>query len=351
MANDATRAVNISLEEDWNNASSAGQPRESSFNEKNYLNVRLEPGQDSKELKIRLLPMSPEGGSPFVRVHFHNVEVNKDFGRGNNSGKVYKSFICLSPKYNKDEIVDHATYGNKCPFCELNKEAYERSLKATTPVAKEEAQKISLSYKPKEAVIVRCIERGKENEGVKFWKFNLKFDNSDPYHKILALAKTRKEEGLAAGRDINILDLYNGRDLTLTIKKGNTENQTVIDVIEASFDTPLSNDPNQFNEWINDSKKWQDVFTIKSYDYLRIVSMMEYPWYDNETKQWITKREHDEGVAHANTEAKAKADEADVQINTTIQNMASSTSSQMTNETQVVVDVTAEEEDDDELPF
>ncbi len=346
MANETMPVpVNISLDEDWKEASEGGSKRESTFNEKNYLNVRLEKGEKEKKLRIRLLPMDPKGGSPFVHVHFHNVEVNKDLVKP--GMKPFKSFLCLNPKHNPD--IDHEKFGNKCPFCEQNRIAYDLAQKATSPVEKKVLIEKSLANKPKEAIIVRCIERGKEDEGVKFWKFNLKFDNTDPYHKILDLAKTRAEEGRQVGQEINILDLYTGRDLNLTIKPGNTENQTVIDIIESSVSTPVASSQEQLMEWLNDSKKWQDVFTPKPYEYLCLIQDGKYPWFDRELGKWVDKADIDAKKADEKSEKQEEVKEADKQVENSIASMM--TTATATSETQVVEDLPEGGESDDELPF
>ena len=41
------------------------------FDKKNYLNVKLEPNENSKTITIRLLPFDVNGGSPFKKVHMH----------------------------------------------------------------------------------------------------------------------------------------------------------------------------------------------------------------------------------------------------------------------------------------
>lgn len=344
MANE-TVPVNISLDQDWKEASESGARSSSNFSEKNYLNVRLEKGENEKKLRIRLLPMDPKGGSPFAHVHFHtNVEVNKELVKPGQ--KPFKSFICLNPKNNPK--IDHEKFGNKCPFCEQNRIAYEMAQNAKSELEKKALIEKSLANKSKEAIIVRCIERGKEDEGVKFWKFNIKFDNSDPYHKILDLAKTRAEEGKQIGQEINILDLYNGRDLNLTIKRGNTENQTVIDIIESGVSTPLSNDPEQLSRWLNDEKRWQDVFTPKPYEYLALIQEGKYPWYDRTIKKWVDKATVDAVNAEKKAEQEEELAEANIAVDKSISDMM--TTAKVTDETQVVVDVTSED-DDNELPF
>ena len=282
------------------------------FDEKNYLNVRLDEanGEKSKTITIRLLPMDLQTGNPFVKVHMHNVRVPKEVSK---SG--YKSYICLS----KNKDIDHETYGSKCPFCELNQNAYQESVKESDPIKKKNFQDISIANKSREAIIVRCIERGKEEEGVKFWKFNIRNDKTDPYNTILKLYALRKEEGERAGQVLNILDIYNGRDLNVTITEGNAAPQ----ILDASLSTPLSRDDEQMKKWIYDTKKWQDVFSTKPYEYLSLISQMRIPWYDRESGRWIDKEtvdnqklERKEEEAKAEIEIKAAEVKATVQVAT-----------------------------------
>jgi len=285
-----------------NETEGRGYGKTNTFNEKNYLNVRLDEqsGEKVKTLTIRLLPMDLETGNPFVKVHMHNVRVPKEVSK---SG--YKSYICLS----KNKDIDHEKYGNKCPFCELNQSAYQESVKEADPIKKKNFQDISIANKSREAVIVRCIERGKEDEGVKFWKFNIRSDKTDPYNTILKLYQLRKEEGERAGQVLNILDIYNGRDLNVTITEGNAAPQ----ILDASLSTPLSRDEEQMRKWIYDEKKWQDVFSTKPYEYLSLISQMKIPWYDRERGKWVDKEEIDaqrQGHASQVNEANAGIERA-----------------------------------------
>lgn len=302
----------------------------SNFDTRNYLDVRLEEGQTEKTLKIRLLPMDLETGNPFVKVHTHNVKVPKEVSK---SG--YKSYICLS----KTEGIDNETYGNKCPFCELNREAYSESTKTDDPVKKKALQDISVANLSRETVIVRCIQRGKEEEGVKFWKFNIRTqDKTDPYNQIMRLYKVRKEEAEAAGQVCNILDIYNGRDLNITITEGNAAPA----ISDAGFATPLSKDENQMKEWIYDGKKWQDVFAIKPYEYLSIVSQMRIPWYDRDLGKWVDKEEYD--IAHGNEVKKA-----DEEVKNAEKELNGTTEKKADKKEDFAASITINEEDD--LPF
>ena len=254
------------------------------FNSKNYLDTRLKEGETEKTLTIRLLPMDLKTGNPFVKIHVHNVKVPQELVR--KGQKPYKDYICVS----KTADVDHDTFGRKCPFCELNRDAYNDSLEATDPVEKKRLQGISLDNLAREAVIVRCIERGKEDEGVKFWKFKIRTkDKTDPYNQILKLYQLRKEAAEKKGKTENILDLYEGRDLNITITADGTSAPQIVDDSDRS---PLSTDEEQMRKWIYDEKKWQDVFTCKPYEYLKLVSEMRIPWYDKEKGIWVDKEEY-----------------------------------------------------------
>lgn len=256
----------------------------SSFDAKNYLNTRLADGETEKTLTIRLLPMDLKTGNPFVIIHTHNVKVPQSLVK--TGEKPFKTYICLS----KSADIDHEKFGYNCPFCELNKKAYNESTKTTDPVIKKNYQEISLANLSRESVICRCIERGKENEGVKFWKFNLRNDKTDPYNQILKLVNLRRENAEKKGKVENILDIYNGRDLSITFTEGGTSAPTIVD---DSDRTPLSENENQMKEWIYDEKKWQDVFTCKPYEYLNLVAQMKTPWFDRDNNVWVDKEEFD----------------------------------------------------------
>lgn len=269
------------------------------FDVKNYLNIKLAPGETEKTLTIRLLPMDLKTGNPFVKVHVHNVQVPKDMVKPGD--KPFKSFVCL--RKNKD--IDHDKFGTKCPYCDLNYQAYQESITQTDPAKKKMYQKISLDNLSQEAVIVRCIERGKEDEGVKFWKFNIRNDKTDPYNQIIKLRNLRRENAERKGKTENILDIYNGRDLNITITAEGTSAPTIVDDSDKS---PLSESEEQMRQWIFDPKKWQDVFTCKPYEYLALVSQMRVPWFDKGKGIWVDKEdydaEHNNKVKEANEEIK-----------------------------------------------
>jgi len=296
---------NISLDSVVNE-NETPRPKKDGFDVKNYLNVRLAEGEEEKTLTIRLLPMDLNTGNPFAKIHVHNVKVPQEMVKPGE--KPYKTYICLK----NSDGVDHERFGTKCPFCEMNYAAYLESTKETDPVKKKALQDASLAFKSQEAVIVRCIERGKENEGVKFWKFNIRVkDKLDPYNQILKLAKMREESAKKKGEVNNILDIYNGRDLNVTITSSEKSAPTIVDDSDRS---PLSKDEEQMKKWIFDQKKWQEVFTCKPYEYLNLVAQMRVPWFDKTKGIWVDKEEYEKEHGANTTEINKEIKDAEAKI-------------------------------------
>ena len=331
------KSANITMEAmdcEINTVSTSFKNKEKVFDEKTYLNIRLSDNQTTKELKFRLLPIDGESNTPFKKIHVHTVKVPKEV-----SPSGWKSYICIE----KTEGIDRDIYGSKCPFCEMNREAYKKFSEATEPAIKERWKKISLENIPKEACIVRGIERGAEEDGPKFWKFNIRKDKTDPKGQIMELYKTRLEESREEGlEDENILDINTGKDLKITISLASDnnqgENRTSVKIVDYGKNKPLSTDVNQMLEWLNDSKKWSDVFTIKPYDYLSVILEGEIPFFDKTMNKWVKKmdkiKEHEEQINDINQKI------ADAEAMTIINNNVDTTMSIP------VTDATS-----DELPF
>lgn len=269
------------------------------FDTKNYLNVRLDKGETEKTIKIRLLPF-PDTKTPFLHIHMHTLRVPKEI-----SASGWKSYVCLE----KTEGLDTETLGTKCPFCDVAKAAFKEAKAELDPQKKEILRQRGKENLSNEFVVMRCIERGKEDEGVKFWKTKIHQDKGDPYNLICTLAETRKREWFAdkdnEGKDTkesNILSINEyGYDLQITIKKktevgknGQTVEKTSYQVTDAKKPSPLSADPEQAKKWVLDPKKWFEVFVPKPYDYLAIVMQGKLPWFDRGIGKWVSREEKEE---------------------------------------------------------
>ena len=254
--------------------------KKTKFDTKNYLQARLGEKENSKTLTIRLLPFSPEGGSPFKKVFMHTVKVNKEV-----SPSGWKTFVC--PTHNKK---DGNVMGDNCPFCETSAKAKELKSKALDESTKKRYGDIEFLNKVKEMWIVRCIERDHEEDGVKFWLFNSSKKKDGVYDKIMNLAKIRAEAAARKGNNYSIFDLNNGLDLIVTLTK-TADNKTSIQIVDDGFPSPLTDDFDLGMKWIQDDKNWYDVYTVKSYDYMAIIAQGGIPVFNKELNKYVDKEE------------------------------------------------------------
>lgn len=272
--------VNIMAEEvmrQQESEAAAKQTPTTKFDVKNYLNTRLADNEVTKTLTIRLLPFKPEGGSPFFKVHMHQVRVNKEVSR---SG--WKTFPC--PTKNK--------LGSECPFCEVASGARARKGAAVTDTDKNHWAEIEYANRPSEFWIVRCIERGHEEDGVKFWLFRNSKKGDGVYDKIMNIFHQRYKKAKELGRENNIFDLNDGKDLLITISR-DTNGKTVYNITDDDEKTPLSTNYAQADAWIKDTKKWNEVYTVKPFEYMDIIIDGGVPVYDKEQGKYIEKAEYE----------------------------------------------------------
>ena len=313
-------------------------PKKTQFNEKNYLQARLSDKETSKTLTIRLLPFSPEGGSPFKKVFMHTVKVNKEVAPNG-----WKTFVC--PTHNKK---DGEVMGGGCPFCETSAKAKELKSKALDESTKKRYGDIEFLNKVKEMWIVRCIERDHEEDGVKFWLFNSSKKKDGVYDKIMNLAKIRAEAAARKGNNYSIFDLNNGLDLIVTLTK-TADNKTSIQIVDDGVPSPLTDDFDLGMKWIQDDKNWYDVYTVKSYDYMAIIAQGGIPVFNKELNKYVDKEE----MNKIKEEAEKKRIEEELTEETKDYSAINGNGiiidgTTMTSETKA--DETQEEEEDD-LPF
>lgn len=255
------------------NESQTPTKKVNTFNILNYLNTRLSDKETSKTLVIRLLPFSPEGGTPFHKVHMHQVRVNKEV-----SSTGWKTLPCPI----------HNGVSSECPFCETSKKARELRFASSIEAEKKKYGDVEFANRAREFWIVRCIERGHEEDGVKFWLFSHSKKGDGAYDKIMNIFTQRYNKAKELGKENNIFDLNQGKDLYLTITR-DSNGKSVINVADDDEKTPLSANYEQALAWVNDEKKWTDVYTTKPYDYMEILLCGGIPKFDKEVNKYIDK--------------------------------------------------------------
>ena len=251
------------------------------FNEKNYLQLRVGPGETQRTVTVRILPISATDGRAFFTMNTHSMKVNQEISK---SG--FKSFICLNDSNVVDDIETEG-----CPLCDKAKELYAQADCCSDEFEKKDLVKAASQYRAKRTFIVRVIERGKEDDGVKFWRFNEHRNGDGCYDMLMNLYNIRNNESINAGQGpFNIFDLKNGKDIVILCKYDAANRKTVYNITDAGFPTPLSTDDEKIAEWVNDPKTWRDIYSLKSKGYLEIISQGDIPFFDKTSGKWIAKK-------------------------------------------------------------
>lgn len=310
--------------------------KKNDFDAKNYLDTKLADGQNERTITVRILPVSNEDGNFRIAVKTHNLKVNRRIAQ---SG--FKSFLCLD-----DPQVPNYNPSIRCPICEKSQYYFEEAKKCRE-TDKEKSKKLFMkacSLKNKVTYIVRVIERGKESEGVKFWRFNENTQGKGIYDSLIALYKQRKNDMAEEGiENYNIFDLDNGRDIVLNLtrtERSDGQEGVAIQITDKSINKPLTNDIELGNAWINDVKKWYNAYTVKSPEYLSIIADDMIPYFDRAQEKFVPKTEQDF------LDAEKRKNEANAAVEA-----ASEILKERTMEQQSIPQVTPSDDNDIDLPF
>lgn len=232
--------------------SASNYGKESTFDLANYFTTYLKDGVDSKMMKIRILPLGNE--TPFKEVHVHSIKME-----GKN-----RKFVC--PAHTKKE---------PCAFCDA-----QSQLLAT---GEAEHKELAKTYNSKLMYIVKVIDRENEKDGPKFWRFPKNYKKEGIFDKIHAILKMLS---------FDIANPDTGCDLMLNVERvknpmGGT--YPTVNSIQAMPATPLTTDEQLRTKWLSDTKTWESVYAIKSYDYLKIVVEGGVPQWDKNLERYVDK--------------------------------------------------------------
>jgi hypothetical protein len=302
MSNEKSALDAMLAQYEKNNAPKYEKKSEKVYDLKNYFNTFIKDGINSATKEIRILPS--QDGSPFVEVHGHKVQIEGE----------WKTFACL--KHQK---------GEACPFCEAREE-----LLAT---GKESDKELAKKYNARKMYVVKVIDRENEEWGVKFWRFNHDYRKEgifDKIHGLLTALKTNKD----------ITNVTTGRDLAISIQR-NQNKIPVVTSISAQDATPLSEDAEQAEKWLNDARTWEDVYSVRTYDYLEIIVKGGVPVWDKDEKKFVDKEA-------------LKADSSSTQeeeITMGIDNVKANLQAATVSEPKATETSVTTEDEEDDLPF
>jgi hypothetical protein len=299
MSNEKNALDAMLAQYEKNNAPRPVKTEAKVYDLKNYFNTYIKEGIKSATKQIRILPTT-DGSTPFVEVHTHKVQVDGE----------WKTFACL--KHEK---------GEACPFCEARE--------ALLATGKDSDKELAKKYNARKMYVVKVIDREHEDEGVKFWRFNHDYRKEGIYDKIIGVLNAIKKD---------VTNAENGRDLLLTINR-NMNNIPVVSAVASLDPSTLSEDQEQKDLWLSDVRTWEDVYSVRTYDYLEIIVRGGIPVWDKEEKRFVDKA----ALTSENADATLEAE-----LTMGVENIKASLQVAETVETTTAAS-TDEEEDD--LPF
>jgi hypothetical protein len=195
--------------------------------------------------------------SPFKEVWFHEVQIQ---------GRWMKV-------YDPGKNGDGSETGERSPLNEV-----EEALKLT---GNQQDRELARQYRSRKFYIVKVIDRNKEDEGVKFWRFKHNYRGDGIMDKLIPLFQKRGD----------ITNVNEGRDITLILKavplpSGNGTYTTVSTIMTDDV-TKLSDDETKMKGWSEHSEIWTDVYSQKPIEYLEAISKGEVPEWDSNLKKYV----------------------------------------------------------------
>jgi hypothetical protein len=217
---------------------------------KKYFAAILPQGQSSAQKRIRILP-TQDGSSPFVEAHFHEVQI------GGQWNKIY------DPQKNDNE---------RSPLSEVHD--------VLISTGKESDKELAKNYKARKFYIVKVIDRDHPEDGPKFWRFKHNYKGEGVLDKIIPIWRAKGD----------VTDPDKGRDLIIELAKAKTpkgKDYTIIQTIMYDDPTPVHEDKDTANAWINDELTWKDVYSKKPIEYLEAIARGETPKWDTDQGKYV----------------------------------------------------------------
>ena len=217
---------------------------------KKYFALILDDKSNSGTRRVRILP-TKDGSSPFKEAWYHEIQVG---------GKWQKFF---DPGKNDNE---------RSPLNEV----YEELMST----GKESDKELAKQYKSRKFYIVKVIDRDREEDGVKFWRFKHNYKNEGILDKIIPIWRNKGD----------ITDPDKGRDLIIELTKQKTPKgaaYTTVSTIMYDDPTPTHEDPKLMKEWVDDEMTWLDVYSKKPVEYLEAIARGEVPRWDSDKGGYV----------------------------------------------------------------
>ena len=259
------------------------EKKEVVYDKENYVDTKLGDNEDKKEFTIRPIPLSNDSDEIFEEVYFHW------------DNKAKKSLVC--PKHTKH--VPEGT-NRECPYCDIEEGFWEEYRGTDDKVKKESFKKSALENKAQASYIFRTIQRiDGVSKGPRFWKISeIMLDNIDTTNK------QNEKYG------IDIFDLKTGKDLLVNFKKEKNKTKFV-NLVSDMVSTQAMENEKEMEQIVSDKKKWYQIFTFKSYEFMEIMAKGGDPWFHKPLDKWIDKKDLKALQEEADKKVEEQAEEID----------------------------------------
>ena len=217
---------------------------------KRYFTLLLSDKESSGQRRIRILPTN-DGSSFFKEAWFHEVRV-----------KGY------TQKFYDPEKND----GESSPLSDIYREL--------TSTGRKEDEIMAREYKTTMFYVLKVIDRDREEDGVKYWRFKHAYKKDGIQDKIIPIFRAKGD----------ITDVDTGRDLIIELVKTKNpkgKEYTVVSTIMHDDPSPLSKDADLAKKWLEDESTWRDVYTKKPKEYLEAIGRGETPQWDNNLGKFV----------------------------------------------------------------
>ena len=278
-----------------------------------------------REETEKFRPIHPNINEQYVKfAYFHEVFLNKAGGK-----KQKRKIYC--PAHNDPQVQATDNAGNpvfdeqgkpvmvnkKCPICEASKailakqdnvngKAIAQKKKNNQPLTEEEVAikkkndeiyTASKKIEAKKFYMVKGIDRFKEKDGPKFWRFKHNWKQQGTGDKLVPTLFRWSE---ASGH--HFANPENGIDLDISMVENTIpgSNYTYMDVSAINTDprgsSPLHHDPMIAKAWLEDKTTWRDVFKPLEYRFMDSDTLLDRiakgtdPYWDDSNpndKKWV----------------------------------------------------------------
>jgi hypothetical protein len=243
-------AVLAQYEKSQNSSGGAQSKMSQDERMKKYFALILGDKEKSGQRRVRILP-TLDGSSPFKEAWYHEIQVGGQWQKFYDPGK------------NDNE---------RSPLNEV----YEELMST----GKESDKELAKQYKSRKFYIVKVIDRDREEDGPKFWRFKHNYKNDGILDKIIPIWRNKGD----------ITDPTTGRDLIIELTKSKTpagKEYTSVSTIMYEDQAPVHAEKEQANAWINDELTWLDVYSKKPVEYLEAIARGETPKWDTEKGGYV----------------------------------------------------------------